>query len=911
MTNYPNSQDNIITLPGVSGVTDEDIAINALREAAFAIEKELGIVPSGVYSDVRARFDILEARINSPASGIILSDGYTNSPFFIVNTPSAVTLSISDGYGVPTENRIDGSLFMRADGYANHELYIRRSGAWYPMQSDLWVAGGDLSGTYTNQTVIGIRGKSLNVSLATTGATQDGYHLTWNNVITSWEAQTGFIANGDLAILSGPFGRTGQTVVRLQGRTLASTAPSGATSSDGDGLAWDPSTSQWQPRPRAIIFDGYVARSNIRSNKILQSPILNTKTGIVNFGSRSTGGAVGAQEDYSAILSGDRGAATNTFSLIVGGDSHIVSGQYGTAINGLSNIISGQYGSVINGLSNTASSQYSFVGNGTLNTASQTHAFVLDGYSNTASGVNSFVLGGGSNAPAASFSGVLNGISNTITSTSTHAGIGFGSNNAIAGATSTYTIILGGSGNTANGQNIFLGNPTGASVSSAYSAVVSGQTNIINAASTFSFVGAGVNNTLTGLYATILNGTTSTVNGLHGLILNGNTNSVTGSYSTIVNGLNNIISGAVSHAGIFDGYSNTVSISGGLVLGGFSNTVSGLYSTVVNGNGNNFAASNSTVLNGSTNTADAASMQCTVLNGTGNAIIGTINGLISGNTNTVTNASNSYVFGGSNIVLAASSKIIGNSNTVAPGGTFNRIFGSTNALSAGATTNTIFGNSNQLINTANNSVVAGHSNIVDAGGNNVVLGSTNITNGNFSTVMGQYGKSRMFGQYVHANSRFTGGTIGQAQFSRLILTGTANSGAAIQCLLQDAAPTPPTFVDGYSYDMQIRVLVVNTSPISPNPVVPARFVFDVLAHQEGGVLILDNINQSVITLNTSDDPTGVTRTVGWSVSVTASTNQLLVTVDPEISSANYVQPTNTASNRRAIATIDMREVTRL
>jgi len=849
MTNYPNSQDNNFTLPGVSGVTEEDIAITALREATFAIEKELGIVPSGVYSDVRARFDILEARINSPASGIVLSDGYTNSPFFIVNSLQAVTLSISDGYGIPTENRINGSIFMRADGYANNELYVRRIGAWFPVQSDLWVAGGDLSGTYTNQTVIGIRGKSLNVSLATIGSAEDGYHLTWNNSITSWQAETGFIANGDLAILNGPFGRTGQTVVRLQGRVLASTAPGGSTSSDGDGLAWDPSTSQWQPRPRAIIFDGYVGRSNLRSNKILQSPTLNTKVGIVNFGSRSTGSTVGAIEDYSAILSGNRNSSTNTFSLVIGGDSNTASGQYGT---------------ILNGLTNTASEQYSFI---------------LDGYSNTASGINSFILSGGNNTSAASFSGVLNGLSNTITSASTHAGIGFGSSNAIAGATSTYTIIMGGSGNTANGQNIFLGNPTNANVASAYSTVISGLTNIINASSNFSFIGAGNANTLTGAYATILNG---------------NTNSVTGSYAIIL-----------------DGYSNTVSGSGSFIGDGYSNTVSGFYSSILNGNNNSISSLNSTILNGSSNVMGINSPNNIVLFGTANTLNTSTRVVVAGNGNQFTGVTSAYILGQFNNVQGGSIKIAGDSNTIGTGSNFNRIFGNSNTLGANSVQNNVFGANNFLINGTNNNVILGSNNILDTINNGVIIGSNNNINSNFGMVAGQFGMARLFGQQVQANSRFTSGTIGQAQWSRLVLTGTANSGAAIQCLLQDSAPTPPTFVDGYSYDMHIRVLVVNTLPISPNPVVPARFAFDVLVHQEAGTLIIDNINQTINTTNTFDDPAGITRTLGWSVSLTVSTNQLQITVNPETSSANYVQPTNTPSNRRAIATIEMREITRL
>jgi hypothetical protein len=138
------------------------------------------------------------------------------------------------------------------------------------------------------------------------------------------------------------------------------------------------------------------------------------------------------------------------------------------------------------------------------------------------------------------------------------------------------------------------------------------------------------------------------------------------------------------------------------------------------------------------------------------------------------------------------------------------------------------------------------------------------------------------------------------------LTGTSTGGAAIPLQLQDTVAANPTFVDGYSYDMSIKLLIVNTSPISPNPVVPARHYIDVLAHQESGVLIIDNINFTVSTPNTSDS---ITRTP-WTVTVTTSGNQLVLQVDLE-ATTSYVQPSNTPSNRRAIATIDMREISRI
>src|SRR6185295_11410638 len=231
------------------------------RSAVFAIESELGIAPRGIYPDVRTRLDILESRINFSVSPVIPNDGYVKSPLFIWNVPSNLILSISDGYGAPTENRLNGSLYMRGDGYANNELYVRRSGLWYPIQTDLWVAGGDLTGTYLNQKVVGIRTKPLDVSLETIGVTQDGYHLTWSNTDGYWRAETGFLARNDLAPAVGSgtthgtnTGRTAQTVIGIQNKSVASAAPT-----DGYVLVWEATDNHFDYHPQAVVFGGSVA----------------------------------------------------------------------------------------------------------------------------------------------------------------------------------------------------------------------------------------------------------------------------------------------------------------------------------------------------------------------------------------------------------------------------------------------------------------------------------------------------------------------------------------------------------------------------------------------------------------------------------------------------------------------------
>lgn len=902
MTNYPNGLDDIVTLPTVSGSDPEPTAINALRDACFAIEKELGLTPSGIYSDVRVRLDILESRINFGVNPSIPNDGYVLSPLYIWNVPSNVTLSISDGYGVPTENRLNGSLYMRADGYVNQDLYIRRDGYWVPIQTQPWVADGDLTGTDTSQTVIGWYNKPLKSTMELVGAIQDGYHPTWNNADGYWEAQTGFIPGRDLGQFSGPYGRTGQTVIGIWNRNVSSAAPSGTTASDGDSLAWDTTVSQWQPRPRAIIFDGYTGRTNIRSHKIFQSPIDTSKIGIINFGSRSSGATTGATADYAAILSGDRNTASGNYSLVVGGDSHTASGQFSTVINGAGNSATQQYAVSISGTLNVASAISAFIGNGSSNIASALQSAVLDGYSNTAGGTNSVILNGGNNQSLGIYSTILNGGNNTISSTSPHTLIGGGTNNLITNF-ANYSVIVNGNGNTSNAANTFIGSATDGYVKSiysvivsgltntintgsSYSAIVTGQTNTINVSSLFGFIGTGNGNSATGNYATILNSTAAIANGLHSLILNGNTNSATGNYVTIVNGNNNTISGSVSHATIIDGYNHSVTGTGSWIGDGYNNTVSGIFSSILNGNFNTVAGRNSTVLNGANNNIDANSPENVVLLGNGNSLVTTNNALVVGTGNTLTNVSNHFVLGALNNSQSTFSFINGSLNILGTGTSFNRVFGSSNVLANGTTANFISGSNNNI----------------DGYGNSSIFGSRNLMNANASVILGSYGRSRLNGQLVQSSFNFTGNNAGEAQFSRVILVGSGAAGAAFSALVPGDGYL--TFTDGYAYDINVRVLIVNNQPqvppaVGPDPTRPARFVYELLASQEAGTLTIHDQNNTLINQNGT----------GWSVSISAVANQLVINVDQATFPTSPV-PFN-SSNRRAIVTVEWREITRV
>jgi hypothetical protein len=87
MSKFPAQIDNDVTLPKVidnlSSVTGD--SVNRLRAAIIAIENELGIKPSGVYSTVRGRLDALETAVNNLTEFSLAGDlgGTPDSPLVV------------------------------------------------------------------------------------------------------------------------------------------------------------------------------------------------------------------------------------------------------------------------------------------------------------------------------------------------------------------------------------------------------------------------------------------------------------------------------------------------------------------------------------------------------------------------------------------------------------------------------------------------------------------------------------------------------------------------------------------------------------------------------------------------------------------------------------------------------------
>ena len=166
MIKYPAAIDTQIELPYVvdNSTPISGELINNLRDAVVAMETELGVKPSGIYSNVRSRITALETTVGN----LVLSGG---------------------------------------------------AGATF---------GGDLtSATTISQTVIGLQGRTL----ASTAPT-DGYLITWNATASEWQPlppPVSFTAGGDLA-----GSNTSQQVVSLTGATGVVTVPTASLAFGAD-----------------------------------------------------------------------------------------------------------------------------------------------------------------------------------------------------------------------------------------------------------------------------------------------------------------------------------------------------------------------------------------------------------------------------------------------------------------------------------------------------------------------------------------------------------------------------------------------------------------------------------------------------------------------------------------------------
>jgi Pectate lyase superfamily protein len=270
-TTYPSQIDTNQSLPTViDGQTPvQAVIFNRLRNAVVAIEAALGAQPNGIYATVASRLNILETTLGN-LSVISLSQdigGTLNNPIVVglqgrpisSAVPTAGNILAWNGIawapasGEPPSGPASGDLTGNfpnptVSGILNEPLPSLSAGflnwngsAWvFINNSSVFTPGGDLSGTSTEQTVIGIQHNPVSNVVPSTGQT-----FVWSG--TQWTPGTNF-GNQTLQttgqIISGPLLATSVTtgLETLTGKFIVNAVSAPTVSDARQGIIYFDST---------------------------------------------------------------------------------------------------------------------------------------------------------------------------------------------------------------------------------------------------------------------------------------------------------------------------------------------------------------------------------------------------------------------------------------------------------------------------------------------------------------------------------------------------------------------------------------------------------------------------------------------------------------------------------------------
>jgi hypothetical protein len=261
--------------------------------------------------------------------------------------------------------------------------------------------------------------------------------------------------------------------------------------------------------------------------------------------------------------------------------------------------------------------------------ASGSRAAILSGYENTVTAGSSTVVSGRQNSviPGSTYetySCIIGGYQNQAQgfACSVCGGIG---NTILLAAGVQASSIVGGQNNTVTGSYDSICGGYQNSVAYNYNTVCGGRENVIpndatgrnticgghqnsivlaSTSNGYNAIGGGRTNTLQGQYCAILGGLSNSIalaaGVLYAAIVGGRSNTVGVSYGTICGGyLNTIVAGTNGYTTIVGGYSNTTvagsTYNGSNVIGGYDNSVQGSYSVVAGGRENDIAVAAGTI----------------------------------------------------------------------------------------------------------------------------------------------------------------------------------------------------------------------------------------------------------------------------------------------------------------------------
>ena len=163
-------------------------------------------------------------------------------------------------------------------------------------------AGGDLGSSYPNPTVIKLNGNPISNQVL--GAIQDGYRLSWSNTDGYWKAVQDVESSlsGDVTGLE-----SATSVVKIQGKTLASSLASIGASQDGYCLTWVNGSSDWEAKPVSGGGGSFTAGGDLSGSSSSQTVIKINGTTVP--ASPTTGYVLTATSSSSATWQAPSGGA--------------------------------------------------------------------------------------------------------------------------------------------------------------------------------------------------------------------------------------------------------------------------------------------------------------------------------------------------------------------------------------------------------------------------------------------------------------------------------------------------------------------------------------------------------------------------------------------------------------------------
>ncbi len=350
-------------------------------------------------------------------------------------------------------------------------------------------------------------------------------------------ARTAENFSGNLAgDVTGAQGST--TVEKIQGRNVATTAPTNGQVLKWNGSAWEPATDNGTSYTAGTGLDLTGTTFSILGTYQLPQSCSTNQIAKWNGSAWLCANDDGATNAWLTVGNSGTNAATNFLGTtdaqgltlrvnntigwrlspngtnppnVIGGYSGntVTNGVSGASIggggaSGSTNNVTDDYGTVAGGQNNRA-------GNNSGTTGDANFATVGGGVGNLASGVTSTIAGGDSNSASTDSATVSGGVSNTASGNS--------------------SVVSGGGFNTASGEFSFLGGGLNNIASGVNAIVTGGESNIASGAA--SFVGGGSNNIASSTNATITGGSSNIASGAKAAIGGGQNNVAAGDYSFV------------------------------------------------------------------------------------------------------------------------------------------------------------------------------------------------------------------------------------------------------------------------------------------------------------------------------------------------------------------------------------------